>query len=104
MKPILFVLKMPFEDNNVVGSDNATWFCSHCALIEGALAVNPQWNDQIEVRRISFPRPRTELIDILGEENQWLPILILGKENTLTDPIEITNYLAKNYGGAAPHP
>lgn len=104
MKPILFVLKMPFEDNDVEDSNNSSWFCSHCALIEGALAVNPSWNDHIEIRRIPFARPRNEVVEILGENNQWLPVLILDKKNTLTDPVEISTYLATTYGGAAPHP
>ncbi|WP_419904679.1 DUF3088 family protein [Kiloniella sp.] len=104
MKPILFILHMPFEDNNVEGSNNTTWFCSHCALIEGALAANPGWKDYIDIRRIPFPRPRAELVDILGEDNQWVPVLIFDQGKTLTDPIEITTYLAGTYGGAAPHP
>ena len=104
MKPILFILQMPFTDHDVEDTDNTTWFCSHCALIEGALAVNPHWNDHIDLRRISFARPRVELVDLLGEENQWLPVLILDKDNTLTDPLAITAYLAKSFGGAAPHP
>ncbi|MFD2205539.1 DUF3088 family protein [Kiloniella antarctica] len=104
MKPILFVLKMPFDDNSVPSTDNTSWFCSHCALIEGALAVNPDWNKHIEVRRIPFTKPREQIIELLGEENQWLPVLIINKTITFTDPIEITSYLAKTYGGAAPHP
>ncbi len=99
MKPKLFLLKMPFEDG-----PGKFWFCSDCALIEGALMANPQWEDSIEVRRINFPRPRTELIELLGEERQWLPVFILPNDEVIDEPIEITSYIAKHYGGAAPHP
>ena len=99
MKPKLFLLKMPFTDN-----DGNSWFCSHCALIEGALSVNPHWCQEIEIHRISNKKPRTELVNILGEEKQWMPVLILTANKTITDPIEITRYLAKSYGGASPHP
>ncbi|WP_070969362.1 DUF3088 family protein [Vibrio sonorensis] len=98
MKPKLFVLKMPFEE------EGKFWFCTHCALIEGALKVNPQWEGHIEVHRIPFPKPRKEIVDILGEEQQWLPVLVLENGDTITDPVDITNYIAVNFGGAAPHP
>ncbi len=99
MKPILFLLKMPFEDGT-----GKFWFCTHCALIEGALKVNPQWEDLVDVRRIDFPKPRKELVQILGEDQQWLPVLVLPNKDTIKDPVEITKYLAQNLGGAAPHP
>ncbi len=110
MKPRLFVLQMPFSDPDLVPPPSSdSWFCSHCALIEGALGINPQWLDHIEVKRLAFPRPRRELVELLGEEQQWLPVLVLpqedGKKNeTLTDPVAITRYLAEKFGGAAPHP
>ncbi|MCF6436788.1 DUF3088 family protein [Pseudoalteromonas sp. MMG022] len=99
MKPKLFVLKMPFEDG-----PGEMWICSHCALIEGALSVNRHWEDVVDIRRIDFPKPRLEVIELLGEDNQWLPVLILEKSKTITDPIEIINYLAKEFGGAKVHP
>lgn len=99
MKPKLFILKMPFDDTN-----GNSWFCSHCAMIEGALMVNPHWEHEIEVNRIPSKKPRKQLVDILGVENQWMPVLILKGNKTVTDPVEITQYLAANYGGASPHP
>lgn len=80
------------------------WLCSHCAMIEGALAVNSHWERLIDVRRIDFPRPRKQPVDILGEENQWLPVLVIEQNKTLTNPVEIINYLASEFGGAAAHP
>ena len=99
MKPKLFILKMPFEDG-----PGKMWFCSHCALIEGALLVNPHWQEKVEIRRIDFPKPRQEVVNILGEDNQWLPVLIYGDRQTITDPIEITDFLAREFGGASAHP
>ena len=99
MKPKLFILKMPFEDG-----PGKMWICSHCALIEGALLVNTHWEGMVEVRRIEFPKPRKEVVNILGEDNQWLPVLIIENNKTITDPVEIINYLANEFGGAAAHP
>ena len=103
-KPVLFVLKMPFQDHEMPSISNDGWFCTHCAMIEGALAINTHWENHIEVRRIAHKKPRKEVIEYLGEQNQWLPVLIINDREHITDPIEITAYLAKCFGGAAPHP
>lgn len=98
MKPTLFLLDMPFSKGN------DQWFCSHCAMLEGALQVNPHWENHINIKRIAYAKPREVLIKLLGPDKQWLPVLVQDPRTTITDPIEITNYLAKEYGGAAPHP
>jgi len=90
---------MPFEDG-----PGKYWFCTHCALIEGALKVNPNWEEEIEISRIEFPKPRMELVALLGEERQWLPVMVLPNGESISDPVAIINYLASNFGGAAPHP
>ncbi|OCQ23515.1 hypothetical protein A7985_06125 [Pseudoalteromonas luteoviolacea] len=99
MKPKLFVLKMPFEDG-----PGKMWICSHCAMIEGALAVNSHWKDEVNVQRLDFKRPRKALVELLGEDKQWLPVLVIESGETITSPVEIINYLADKYGGAAAHP
>lgn len=99
MKPRLFVLNMPFEDG-----PGKMWICSHCALIEGALSVNQHWQDLVDIRRIDFAKPRAEIVELLGESNQWLPVLILEGNSTITDPVEIIDYLAQEFGGAMVHP
>ena len=43
-------------------------------------------------------------MDLLGADNQWLPILVIENNENLVDPIAIINYLAKEFGGAAAHP
>lgn len=57
----------------------------------------------IDVQRLDFPKPRNELIKLLGEDDQWLPVLITATLK-IHDPIEIVNYLASHFGGAAIHP
>jgi len=110
-KDLLFILAAPFKDGD------ANWFCRDCAMLEGALLANPHWLDHIEVRRVAFPRPRADVIPLLGEDNQGLPALVLaeGKEAPIgarshngrahfKDASGIAAYLAKTYGGAGPHP
>lgn len=110
-KDVLIVLKAPFEDG-----PGKLWFCPHCAMVEGALQANPHWESSIDLRRVAFPRPRAEVIALLGEANQGLPVLVLRKgaaapagavlangRHILTDAMQITAYLAAEHGGAAPH-
>jgi hypothetical protein len=116
MKPArdtLFVIRAPFEDPELGG----TWFCTSCATMEGMLLANPHWATHIDVRRSSYPRPRTEVISMIGEDNQSLPVLVLAAGSTppavakeaegvffLDEPKPIARYLAATYGGAGPHP
>lgn len=116
MKPArdtLFIIAAPFVDAALDG----TWFCTSCATMEGALLANPEWMSRIDVRRSAFPRPRSEIIALIGEGNQSMPVLVLAAGSTppadakehegvffLDDPKPITRYLAATYGGAGPHP
>jgi hypothetical protein len=114
-RDVLFLIKAPFEDAAL--PDGATWFCYDCAAMEGALLANAQWLRSIDVRRLPFPRPRHEIVALLGDENQGMPVLVLadpskapenaqrfGRRAFLSDPRSIARYLASAYGGAGPHP
>lgn len=113
MKDTLFIIAAPFADAPLDG----TWFCVDCATMEGALLANPTWAEKIDVQRIAFPRPRSAVIELIGEANQNLPVLVLGGDNPIppdalcageraffTNPRAILRYLAQTYGGAGPHP
>jgi hypothetical protein len=69
----LFILRAPFEDAAMEG----TWFCTSCAAMEGALLANPHWAARIDVKRMPHPRPRHDIIVLIGEENQSMPVLVL---------------------------
>jgi hypothetical protein len=112
-KDVLFIIKAPFEDPALDG----TWFCNSCATMEGVLLANPHWATHIDVKRMPFPRPRHDIITLIGEENQAMPVLVLadaskapegakqhGGRRFLEEPKAISRYLAATYGGAGPHP
>ncbi|BAV52579.1 Putative uncharacterized protein (plasmid) [Mesorhizobium loti] len=73
-KAVLFLLSPDFEDAKLPGQ---RFFCRHSALVEGVLTSFPRLVDVIDVHRIAFPRPRTQVVDLIGEANQALPVLIL---------------------------
>jgi hypothetical protein len=113
MKDRLYLLAAPFMDGAL--GDQA-WYCNDCAAMEGALLANPHWAERIEVLRQPFPRPRQELIDLIGEENQSMPVLVMdakgappeakrvGAHAILTSPKGIAFALVQRHGGAGPHP
>ena len=110
MKDRLYILAAPFPNG---GFD---WYCNDCATLEGALMVNPHWNDRIDVRRVAYPRPRQELIDLIGSEYQGLPMLVMNRDRAPGDAILVGEFailqdvraigraLASRHGGAGPHP
>jgi hypothetical protein len=82
------------------------------------LTYVPEIQSKVDVRRIDFPRPRQEIIDLLGEENQYTPVLIVN-EDSKSDPqaqvstatgrsfllgeIEISKFLHRDLGIIKPH-
>jgi len=79
-KHILFVLEPGFYDG-----DEGPFYCPHSAAIEGILKYLPEIEEKVDVRRIDFQRPRKEVIELIGEENQGSPVLVLTK-NTEVPP------------------
>lgn len=95
------------------------YFCPHCAQLVGLMEFYPAPKEQLEVRWLDFQRPRPELVDQLGEENQSCPVLLLHAmpEVSLAKPPlqqakgrwfvegadEIARYLAHTYGIGIPH-
>ena len=70
----LFLLQPDFEDPDYPGQ---RFYCWHCALLEGVLASFPALSLQIDVERIPWPKPRRVLVDLVGKDNQSIPLLVL---------------------------
>ena len=80
MKPKLFLLKPDFTDNNS-DTNGKLYYCPHCAMIEGVLKYYPQLKKKIEIEYVDFEKPRQAIVDLIGEENQSCPVLIIDIEN-----------------------
>ncbi len=109
----VFLIEPGFEDPNRPGT---RYFCPHCNQIEGVLASNPALAERIEVVRLPFPRPRGPVVALLGEENQGLPVLVLGDDAPIPDDAQrhgdqrfvsntarILTLLAERHGAPFPH-
>ncbi|MCX2723408.1 DUF3088 domain-containing protein [Roseibium salinum] len=101
MKDTLCLLAPGFEDPAYPGK---TFYCWHCALMEGVLASFPELAAKLDVRRIAWPKPRREVADLLGEENQSLPVLVLAEGGFIDDKDLILAALTERHGFAHPHP
>jgi hypothetical protein len=110
----LFLLEPDFEDPAYPGE---RFYCWHCALLEGVLASFPSLTSKIDVERIAWPRPRKEVVESIGAENQSLPVLLLaddapvgletgqfGERRFVEGKEAILHALSVRYGIPAPHP
>lgn len=101
MKDTLYLLSPGFEDPAYPGQ---TFYCWHCALMEGILASCPDCGETLDVQRIAWPRPRAELVSLIGEDNQSLPVLILSEGGFINDKDAILQALSDRHGFPCPHP
>jgi hypothetical protein len=56
------------------------FYCGDSVSVEGFLSFFPALRAKIEVAYVEFPRPRLPIADLLGEENQSIPVLVLDGE------------------------
>ncbi len=101
MKDTLYILAPGFEDPAYPGK---AFYCWHCALMEGVLASFPELADRLDVRRIAWPKPRREVAELLGEDNQSLPVLVLSEGGFINDKDAILAALTERHGFPHPHP
>lgn len=93
------------------------FYCWHCVLIEGLLCAYPELMRKIDVERIAWPKPRQAVVELLGDQNQSVPVLILaddapdgletgrfGSQRFVNDKDAILHVLSVRHGIARPHP
>lgn len=113
-RDILYLLKSEFPDG-----PGQTYFCPDCAQITGVLSYFPQLRYQLDIRYVDFPRPRQEIVDLIGAENQGCPVLILAEvpfpqarefvtgqhngKSFISGAKSIANYWSSAHGSSRPH-
>jgi hypothetical protein len=113
-KPVLFLLKPGFYDDT-----GGPYFCHGSAAVEGFVRYAPEVERRLDIRRIDFPRPRKEIVDLIGAANQGCPVLVLGEVDELpaeanrseetgmafiSGSTQICEFLGRTFGVARPHP
>lgn len=70
-------------------------FCPACAMVNGYLHYYPKVAEQIDIITISPERPRAKIVNLIGEDNQGSPVLVLAASSKL--PEGITAQQANGY-------
>ena len=115
---ILFLLTPGFTDS-ARDTQGITYYCPDCAFLEGVLAYCPDLRTQLDIRSISYPRPRPAIVELVGDEDQGCPHLILDPANHrfvdaakfhrfgdrlhTSDTRVIVDYLTARYGALTAH-
>ena len=115
---ILFLLTPGFTDS-ARDSEGKKYYCPDCAFLEGVLGCCPELRRQLDIRYIAYPRPRREILALVGDAHQGCPNLILDPANHKfvnaekfhrfgdrlhsTDTKVIVDYLAERYGALVAH-
>jgi|GEM_PF-59520 len=115
---ILFLLTPGFTDS-ARDDEGRKYYCPDSAFLEGVLASCPQLRGQLDIRHVGYPRPRRELVELVGEAHQGCPNLILdpahhglvdaarfqrfGDRLHTTDTRVIVDYLAERHGAMVAH-
>jgi hypothetical protein len=92
LRHVLFLLKPGFYDEK-----GGPFFCPDCAAVEGFLKYAPQVENQLDVRRVEFQRPRKEIVELIGVSNQGCPVLVLVEGSDLTAEAKISEETGKAY-------
>ncbi|WP_343583015.1 DUF3088 domain-containing protein [Herbaspirillum sp.] len=112
-RDLLLLLEHDFTDPAHPGERFA---CPDGLPIEGLLARDPQRAQNLDIKRLPFPKPRAEVVAALDAEHQSLPVLILGDQlpapddahsldgkRFVTDTRRILELLAQRHGFARVH-
>ena len=65
-KDHLFLLNPNFKDDNK-GIKDQVYYCPFNAMLEGVLKYFPHLREELKITYVDFPRPRKQIIEILGE-------------------------------------
>ena len=111
MKDKLFMLKPGFFDGA-----RGPLYCSDSVTVEGLLSFFPSLRQKVDVVYINAPKPRQEILQLIGETNQSAPVIVLANETCvvdanvaiskhgttrfINDPQQIARYLSSQYGVA----
>ncbi|RKD85976.1 DUF3088 domain-containing protein [Mangrovibacterium diazotrophicum] len=114
----LFLIKADFTDPNA-DTEGKRYFCPSCATVKGALSYYPELEEKLDVEYVDFKRPRPAIIDLIGEENQSCPVLILDEgakpvsgnievksangKLFINETDDILKYLSETFGIGYPH-
>jgi hypothetical protein len=78
MKDTLFLMKPGFMNAGL-----GPFYCNDSAPVEGMLCFFPQLRALVDVVYVEFPRPRAPIVDLIGQDHQSVPVLVLADGSSL---------------------
>jgi hypothetical protein len=81
-KDLLFLLPPDFYDAG------KPYYCPDCATVTGLLTMYPVLKDRHDIRYADYPRPRPEIVALLGEAHQNCPMLVLAQTPRMDAPAD----------------
>jgi uncharacterized protein (DUF2249 family) len=117
MKDILFLLPPEFPDP-LAGP--GFFYCPDCAAVRGLLAYFPKLSEELDVRVVEFEKPRSQIMELLGQQHQGCPVIVIDDNRPTPKGIQVQvsshgkrfvpgaiaigKYLAAVYSISRPHP
>ena len=114
----LFLLTPGFTDS-ARDAEGKRYYCPSCAFLEGVLGCCAALRTQLDIRYVAYPRPRREIVELVGDARQGCPNLVLDQANHgfvdaskfhrsgdrlhSTDTKVIVEYLTARYGAMVAH-
>ena len=97
----LYILEREFLDP---AFPSAVFYCKDCILIEGLLAMFPDCTSDLDVIRVPWPRPRPEVVAVIGVENQNLPAIVFAEGGFENEIGQVLSALHSRHGFPECHP
>ncbi len=97
----LFLLKADFQDTS--RGEGKRYFCPDCVMLEGLISYYPQLSNELEVKYVSFSRPRQAIVNLIGEANQSCPVLVLENGSFINETSDIIRHLTEYHKVGHPH-
>ena len=98
--------------------ERGPFYCPGCAEVIGLLEHYPLLKERVSLHYVDFARPRSQLVKLLGAENQSCPVVILSQDSEnlpllsglrrangfafVEGAREIGEYFALAYGSGSP--
>ena len=83
MKDKLFLMKPGFKNAGL-----GPFYCGDSVPLEGLISFFPKLRDGVEISYLDFPRPRQAIVDLIGDEHQSVPVIVLADNAEVPNDIE----------------
>lgn len=92
MKDVLYLMKPGF-----VNAGLGPFYCGDSVSVEGLLGFYPALREKVDVVYIDFPRPRQAIVDVIGEDQQSVPVLILADDSIEPDAVRTRSAAGRRF-------